>query len=451
MPNTSSGTNTNYGLSASYGFNANRYGRFGDDNYARDESRPARNGAIELLIWTTLLFNWGLAFVNANLFAISQPLVMLCEALLLMGSLWLMALTGLRKSQFYLLCFFALYLVFTLLRFMYAQVLEPKPLRDMAIVFAFICLGLAYRGTPYKLVFRVSVVLLLIGLIEILAPDVYLRLFNIKSYYINTRGFVEADFWNANSDLFVSGMRPGERFFLSFTNLPRASSVFLEPVSLGNFIIISLLAMLAGWRALSLRLRLLWPLVLFVLLLISDSRYAFACALVLIGFRLVFAKFPQQLCFLLFVGVVAAAAVLVQVSGVSYGSDDFLGRLYYTFNALRRLDFEMLLGLHYDLLTRFADSGIAYFIVSQSLPMLIVLVLYYAIGIVANDGESRFYKNALMIAWALGLLISNSLFSIKVAALMWFIFGALVRNGYRVPYEEDIGVHYIDVPAGAVK
>src|SRR5205807_924409 len=122
-------------------------------------------------------------------------------------------------------------------------------------------------------------------------------------------------------------MRPGARFFLSFTNLPRASSVFLEPVSLGNFIIISLLGLVAGWRSLPRYMQWLWPPVLIVLLLISDSRYAFACALVLIGFRVALARFPQQLCFLLFLGVVAAAAVLVNISGVTYGTDDFLGRL----------------------------------------------------------------------------------------------------------------------------
>ena len=415
------------------------------------DTHPQHNVSIELLLWAALLFNWALAFVNANVFAISQAMVALCEVMLMLGALWLIAVTGLRKPQFYLLCFFALYLAFTLLRFIYAQKVEPKPLRDMAIIFVFLCLGFAYRGAPYHLVFRVSLVLLLIGLVEITLPDLYLRLFNIKSYYINTRGFVEADFWNANSDLFVSGMRPGARFFLAFTHLPRASSVFLEPVSLGNFIIISLLVLLAGWRSLALGLRIAWPCVLIALLLISDSRYAFACAMVLIGFRIALAKFPQQLCFLLFIGVVAVAAALVKITGVAYGSDDFLGRLYYTFNALSGLNLEMLLGLRYDLLTRYMDSGISYFIISQSLPMLIVLVLYYALGIIAHDSAARIYKNALVIAWSLSLLISNSLFSIKVAALMWFALGALVRNSDRLPDEESAGVHYIDVPAGAVK
>ncbi|HEY3699404.1 MAG TPA: hypothetical protein VGK97_08740 [Spongiibacteraceae bacterium] len=420
------------------------------DAHAENTSR-GYDGHIELLIWAALLFNWGLAFVNANVFAISQPLVALCEMLLLGASLLLVALAGIRREQLYLLCFFALYLAFTLLRFMYTQVLEPKPIRDMAIIFVFLCLGMAYRRAPYQLLFRVTLVLTAIGLVEIVAPDIYLRLFNIKSYYINTRGFTEADFWNANSDLFVSGTRPGARFFLSFTNLPRASSVFLEPVSLGNFIIISLAGLLAGWRSLTLRTLALWSLLLIVLLLISDSRYAFACALVLIGFRVALHKFPQQLAFLLFIGVVAAAAVLVQFAGAERATDDFIGRIFYTFNALHSLSTEMLLGLRYDLATKFMDSGLAYFLVSQSLLMLIILMIYYSIGIVGNNSESRIYKNSIMIAWSLSLLISNSLFSIKVAAMMWFLLGALVgtsRSSARLNSAEQ---QYINVSTGAAQ
>ena len=395
-------------------------------------ARQARSDpAIEAVIWGALVFNWVLAFVNANIVGISQTLVVLCELALLGMALLLMLRAGLKRDQFYLLCFMALYVAFTLLRFMYGQQLEPKPLRDMAVVFVFLCLGFAYARAPYALLFRVTAVLLAIGIVEIMFADTYVRLFNIKSYYINTRGFTEADFWNTNSDLFVSGTRPGARFFLSFTNLPRASSVFLEPVSLGNFIVISLAGLLAGWRVLAGRTRAIWTAMLLGLLVISDSRYGFACGLILIGFRASLHRFPQQLGFVLFLCVIAAAAVLVEVSGISRGTDDFLGRLFYTFHALQTLDLEMLLGLRYELATRFMDSGLAYFIVSQSLLMVIALVLYYSLGIVATTPEARIYKNLILIAWSLNLLISNSLFSIKVAALMWFMLGALINGGNR--------------------
>lgn len=417
-------------------------------NSITTRSQRRFNASVNALIWAALLFNWVLAAINANVFAISQPMVVVCEMLLLSGALVLTANAGIRREQLYLLCGFAIYLAFTLLRFMIAQQVEPKPVRDMAIIFVFLCLGMAYRNSPYTLVYRVTLVLLVIGLVETVLPDLYSRLFNIKSYYINTRGFTEADFWNANSDLFVSGTRPGARFFLSFTNLPRASSVFLEPVSLGNFIIIGLSTLLAGWRDLS-RLRVVvWSIALFALLLISDSRYAFACGMVLIGLRVVLPRFPQQFGFLLFFGVVAAGALLAHWSGATRASDDFTGRIFYTFNALHYFTTDMLLGVRFDLASHYMDSGLAYFIVSQSLLVLVALVMYYSFGVVGANSQARLYKNALMVAWSLSLLISNSLFSIKVAALMWFVLGALISTMQRV--EPAAKMRELDIATGAL-
>jgi len=390
---------------------------------------PARDGldtAADRLIWGTLLFNWALAFINAQVKGISQPYVVICEALFMATSLFIIARRGLHKDQLGLLCAFALYLVFTLLRFMYAQGVAPKPVRDVAIIFVFLGLGLAYRCEPYRLVYRISVVVAVIGLLEILFPMTYAKLFNIKAYYISTRGFSESDFWNSDSDMFISGTRPGARFFLSFTNLPRASSIFLEPVSLGNFIVVSLAVLLAGWRTLPAKMKAQWSAILVVILLISDSRYGFACSLILIGFRMFFYRFPQQFAFLIFAAIVGAAWSMIHVLHISRAEDNFTGRIFYTFQSLGSLDISGLLGLRLALVDRFADSGLTYFIVCQSVVSLILLLLYYSIAIAGNSVQSRFLKNAVMIAFGLNLLISNSIFSIKVAALMWFCVGAFV-------------------------
>lgn len=382
--------------------------------------------SIEALIWGTLLFNWLLALVNAQLFAMSQPLVMVCEGLLLTMALFVVARAGINRQQLVLLCAFAFYLVFTLARFIYAQGFAPKPVRDMAIIFIFLALGFSYREAPSRLIYRISIVVAIIGLIEILFPAFYAHLFNVKAYYINTRGFAETAFWNTESDMFISSTRPGDRFFLSFTDWPRASSIFLEPVSLGNFIVISLAVLLAGWRSLTARMKASWIVVLITLLLISDSRYAFACSLVLIGFRMFLMRFPQQLVFLLFLGVLGTAWGMVTYLQVSLAEDNFSGRVFYTFYALSTLDISSLMGVNLALVDRFADSGVAYFIIGQSIFGLIFLFGYYSLGIVGTDARSRFFKNAVMIAFSLNLLISNSLFSIKVAAMMWFAVTAFI-------------------------
>src|SRR4051794_24733102 len=88
-----------------------------------------------------------------------------------------------------------------------------------------------------RLVMGIHAVVLVVLLFEALDTPGYASLFRVQDYYINTRGYVAEDFWNQDSELFVSATRPDERLF-SFLDLHRLSSVFLEPVSLGNYAII---------------------------------------------------------------------------------------------------------------------------------------------------------------------------------------------------------------------
>lgn len=386
-----------------------------------------------LLIWGALLFNWLLAFVNARGIGISQAHVAVCEMLLLAGALLYMLRMGVLREQMLIICVYALCIVFTLFRFALAQEVEVKPLRDLAIIFVFLSLGLSARNEPYRLVFYASIVVAVIGLMEILQPKLYGTLFNIKAYYINSRGFTESQFWNTDSDLFVSGTRPGARFFLAFTNWPRASSIFLEPVSLGNFIIVSLMVLLAGWRRVPLRIRIAWGATLGLLLLLSDSRFAFACSMLLVALNALLRRTPQQMSFLFFGLVVAGAGILVWLTGIHMSSDDFLGRIFYSIHSLQSLDLSMLFGMKFKLASNYMDSGLVYFIVSQSLIAVVVLPLLYSTGVVVTSREAKLYKHYVMIVLALNLLISNSLFSIKVAALLWFCVGALGRVSMRVP------------------
>lgn len=386
-----------------------------------------------LLIWGALLFNWLLAFINARGVGISQAYVVVCEILLLASALLYMLRLGVLREQMLIFCVYALCCVFTLVRFVFAQDVEVKPVRDLAIIFVFLSLGFSARREPYRLVFYASMVVAVVAAFEIFQPDLYGTVFNIKSYYINSRGFSESSFWNADSNLFLSGTRPGARFFPAPENWPRASSIFLEPVSLGNFIIVSLMVLLAGWQRLPPRIRLVWVATLGALLLFSDSRFAFACSLLLVALYALLRRTPQQLGFLLFALILACAPILVWLSGKASASDDFLGRIVYSVNALKTLDLPMLLGMQFKLASKYMDSGLVYFIVSQSLLVVVLLPLLYSIGVVVSSPEAKLYKHYVLVVLALNLLISNSLFSIKIAALLWFCVGAFARVSLRVP------------------
>lgn len=52
-------------------------------------------------------------------------------------------------------------------------------------------------------------------------------------------------------------------------------------------------------------------------------------------------------------------------------------------------------------------------------------LLAYAFGLDMPTEDGQAFKNCFMLAFSVGLLVSNSLFSVKSAALWWFVCGAL--------------------------
>jgi putative polymerase len=105
------------------------------------------------------------------------------------------------------------------------------------------------------------------------------------------------------------------------------------------------------------------------------------------------------------------------------GYDNFIGRVAATLEVLSRLDVSALVGLSARAAETAADYGIVYFILSQSL--FGVAAIWFGICLLAPDRtlSSRVYMHAIGIFIPLSLLISNSFFSIKIAALIWFFYG----------------------------
>src|SRR5262249_54170721 len=128
---------------------------------------------------------------------------------------------------------------------------------------------------------------------ELLFPDAYSRTFDILSYYVNTRNFSMRDFWNQDSSLFVSATRPDERFLLGFLNIHRASSIFLEPVSLGNYAIVVTAFTLAFWREMSAAKKIFFALTTLIIVVGSDGRLAATTCTALVLSSFIFPFLPR--------------------------------------------------------------------------------------------------------------------------------------------------------------
>ncbi|MFO1150465.1 MAG: hypothetical protein U1E62_18960 [Alsobacter sp.] len=395
---------------------------------SKTPAKPRSMHPAMIAVFGAMTFNALLALANANGMRMTSGMVIGSEVLVtglavaIIARYWVSAMMP-----------WALLLGFITLQAILVSLVkgafDPKFLRDAAAIPIFIMLGMtASRVSLVRFLLVAQTVVVLVMIFEGAAPEQFGRVFNVSGYYVNTRGFTEDSFWMKDSGLFVSSFRPGERFFFNSLNLHRLSSIFLEPVSLGNYLVIAFAALLALRHEFS-RPALIYMLVTCAMILVGcDGRQATVqCALVVaivFGWRLL----PRPVTALILPVSVLFAFAVVLGFNLKNDGDNFTGRLVYSVFSIRRFEVEHFLGIYPGDITYTYDSGIAYFIATQSL--IGVAVIWLAIVFLgeAEDESSRIFLNSACMYFALSLLVSNAAFSIKTAALLWFVLGYVTRR-----------------------
>jgi len=391
---------------------------------------PAIETLAALVVIGALTFNALLALVNAQLMPVSRTHVIMAEIALLCAAIGLIALRFSREMMpwialLLLILFFHAALSAVTLSF------NPKHVRDAALIPIFIMLGMASaRMNLVRLVVFIQMLILSVLIYEGLEPHSFGQTFNIIGYYISTRDFAVADFWNTELGLFISATRPSERVTLAFTGLHRMSSIFLEPVSLGNYCIVVTAITIALWKRMTLLQKLFLSLTTLIILLGSDGRLAIATSAVLLFGAWMFPRLPTYSNVLYLPGLLVAAWFAVWLLGLQWHQDTFSGRLALSMGQLGRLNIPALLGLDPHFLVG-ADSGVSYLVLTQSLIGAIFLWLFISLGITQQTRAGVVFAHAVCISIAFSLLVSYSIFSIKSAALLWFAYGHIHGNGLR--------------------
>ena len=383
------------------------------------------NLLIELVLLFAIGYNFLLAVVNAKVFRVSPAMTYVVEVAIY-GACFLIGLWSLdRKRTAMVFTGIGLLALLMLVRLFLVWSIDPKFFRDALIPFAFLLLGAAYTGSLPKLFLRMALVVSLVAAFELALPKLYGDVVNPKSYFVNARGASASSFWNQDSNLFVSATRPGARNFLPSSNLPRASSVFIEPVTMGNFIIFFTAILLTFWRwmrpvgiAASVGM-------IGFLIVASDGRLATGTCVMMVALTPLLLRMDQRLGFLIFFAVLLGAWLIVWASGIQNYEDTTLGRVFFTVYSIRNMTAESWLGLDFDTPYKYFDSGIAYLISSQSVVLVLAFLLAYSFAMLMRTIEGQLFKNLLIFAFALSLLVSNGYFSIKTAALWWFVCGCL--------------------------
>lgn len=382
--------------------------------------------AVAVVVSATL-FNAGLALLNAHGLSMNSGAVIACE-MLITGAAAVLGLHGRLALKQAWLALAGLVFVFALVNGFGSGGFDPKFIRDVLLIPIFVLLGLSCdRREAVRTVMILQVTVVAVMLFEAVRPEDYGRLFDVMSYYVNTRGFQTDQFWNKDSDLFVSATRPGERFLLGGLDIHRLSSVFLEPVSLGNYCVVVAIVAAALWPSLSVRQRVFVVVSEALILVGCDGRFATVAIMLIIALRFAAPALPRYSNALYLPALLAVAALVVTVFAVPAGGDDFSGRTAGSIHVLSLMSVPALLGFTSFYAYQVMDSGIGYLLFSQSLVGAIVIWGFIALGMPQRDRATIVTAHAVSLYVALLLLISYSFFSIKTAALLWFSYGAIAR------------------------
>ena len=383
--------------------------------------------AVAALLLLAIGYNFLLALFNASVHPVGPSSAYAVELAIYAGC-FLFGLRSLgRDGQLLVFTGLGLVLAFNLLRFLETWSFDLKLVRDAIIPFAFLTLGTAYRGRLHKLVLWLAVIVVLVAIFEMAFPDMYGDLVDPRSYFVNTRGNSEDDFWNEASKLYVSATRPGERNWLGGFELPRVSSIFVEPVTMGNFIIFFCAIAVTFWRSLRV-VGVVFSLALILFLLIaSDGRLASATCLLMLLLAPLLRRVDQTLAAFLFIGVLLAGWLAVWALGVGAYDDTMMGRMFVSVDAINQMTPREWFGMDLAAPYRYSDSGIAYFIAGQSILVVLVFLIAYSFMLKMPTSNGQLFKNLFVVAFALSLLVSNAYFSIKTAGLWWFACGYFWR------------------------
>lgn len=381
-----------------------------------------RLAAIALLASVT--YQAVICYLNTRYLAASPAVVGLAELLILLAILPLLLRRVPAPVLFIGLAVAANFLFLAIVK----QAVDPKALRDLLIPIMFLWLGLNFGGTNAadRVLRLIVLTVLAVGLFEYFFVDSFTAAFDILSYYANLHGEDYAPYHD-DSRLFFSGIRVegiGRTLLPDLLGNHRVSSIFLEPVSLGNFATILAAWGLAKGRE-QMREGVFFVMTAVMLIVLSDSRFALVTVALMAIVRLVA---TGNMLSLNFFAPFAAVLVTVGASLAFPGAgleDSYLGRLARSGDELVRFDAALLLGMREG--GDFLDHGYAYVFSRFGLPM--ALMAWASLWLLPmRDAAATRFRAFVALYIALILCVSGgSVFAMKTAALMWFLFGCGVR------------------------
>jgi len=320
----------------------------------------------------------------------------------------------------------------------------PKIVRDLMIPFAYYFLGVA-RGTPERvdrLVRILLIIVLAVAVVEWLNLPLYTRLLDVSGYFLD-KGMIDvseidSSVTGTGVGLYISGMRIHGRDFLPFLEpilgLHRISSVFLEPIEMSIFAVIAYAWLLCRFRARPIVDTVGYMGIAVVLIAFCDSRFASMVCVIITVCHVV--RVSRSGLFVAALPVVLCGMTILRafVSHPAVIGGSLMDRLFISGSLLASFTLSEWFGLR-ESLGPIGDAGYAYLITYAGFLAAGVLWMLFLAGS-GTTPLARAVRGAIAIYLTLLLTVSYGLFSIKTAALLWYIYGAVAS----VPAAEDADV-----------
>jgi putative polymerase len=215
----------------------------------------------------------------------------------------------------------------------------------------------------------------------------------------------------------------------------------MEPVSLGNMGVILLAWGLSKpWDEMRRAPFFLWSAALLITL--ADSRLGLVVSGALLASRMVPLPILRRLMpivpFLVLACVIGAAMLLPGIS------DTLAGRVSRSGRALLHFDWTMVLGLRGPL-PNFGDMGFAYVLSRFGAPLCLALILAIFTIPMADARGERFRAFITLYIFSNLAISGTSVFALKTAGVMWFLFGVLSNAKPETRLKESS----VELPAGS--
>ncbi len=373
-----------------------------------------------VFLLAAVLYQTVFCFINTHLLSISASYLIFSEALLL-----LVIALGFFRGPISLPMAALLFLVFanSFGLVLFQQLFEPKIIRNFMTPIFVLWLGAQYRHpiSADRLMRFLVWMVVLVGMVEFVLPELYQHLFNVLQYQVGIGSWAEVAGKYTELTFSGNGTRWSGRVLLSFLGDHRASSIFLETVSMGNFAVLT-----AAWGLSkpTVKQARFFICAAIVIAILADSRFASMLIGVMVLLRLTLSRRWLQWSATLMPLLIVLVCLYLATPEFT---DDFKGRLGSTGNFLLSFKASEFFGLsaqHYSL---FVDQGYAYVLHFCGLGIALVLWLSFW-RLNTQTPQATIFKSLVGILIAANLAISgDSIFAFKWVTVMWFLLGTCLR------------------------